>query len=199
MMRIIGLTGGIASGKSVVSQQLEQLGMRTIDADEISHEILAKDEAVKREVVQVFGKEVLTAGGAVDRAKLRVIIFQDSKLRKALERILHPPIGAELWKRAREGRDDMVLEAPLLIETGGHERVDLVVVVYATRERQIQRLMRRDGITNEEATRRINTQLPLARKVSYADYLINNNGSVEDTENQVFRFYHVVSKGERKS
>lgn len=199
MMRIIGLTGGIASGKSVVSQQLEQLGMRTIDADEISHEILARDEGVKQAVVDAFGTEVLTRDGLTDRKKLGKIVFQNPDHRKTLERIMHPPIGAELWKKAREGMDDVVLEAPLLIETGGHERVDLVVVVYATREHQIQRIMKRDGISKEEATERIDAQLPLARKVSYADYLINNCGSLEDTESQVFRFYHVVSKGERMS
>jgi dephospho-CoA kinase len=199
MMRIIGLTGGIASGKSLVLQQLEQLGMRTIDADEISHEILARDEDVKQAVVDAFGAKVLTRDGLVDRTKLGEIVFQNQECRKVLERILHPLIGAELWKKAREGMDDVVLEAPLLIETGGQERVDLLVVVYATRERQIQRIMSRDGITEEEATRRLDAQLPLARKVSYADYLINNCGSLEDTENQVFRFYHVVSKGERMS
>ena len=189
MQRVIGLTGGIASGKSLVSQTMKGLGMTVIDADEISHEILAKDDAVKQEVVKAFGKEVLTGGEAVDRGKLGGIVFRDPERRKALERILHPPIGAELWKKAREGGDDVVLEVPLLIEHGEHERVDLVVVVYVTRERQIRRLMRRDGISREEAVRRIDTQLPLEEKVSYADCVINNGGSVEETEEQVLRFY----------
>ncbi|OGP53251.1 MAG: dephospho-CoA kinase [Deltaproteobacteria bacterium RBG_13_52_11] len=192
MPRVIGLTGGVASGKSGVSQILKGLGMTVIDADEISHEILAKDDAVKQEVVKVFGTEVLTVGGAIDRGKLGGIVFRDPERRKALERILHPPIGARLWKRAQEGGDDVVLEVPLLIEQGGHERVDLVVVVYATRERQMQRLMSREGISREEAINRIDTQLPLEEKVSYANYIINNNGSVEETEEQVFRFYQVV-------
>jgi len=166
--------------------------MTVIDADAISHEILAKDEAVKHKVVGTFGAGVLTAQGDVDRGKLGDIVFRDPGLRKVLERIMHPPIGAELWKRAQGGGDDVVLEIPLLIEQGGHERVDLVVVVYTTRERQIQRLMGRGGISREEAIRRIETQLPLEEKVSYAHYVINNNGSVEETEDQVTRFYQEI-------
>ena len=194
MPMIIGLTGGIASGKSLVSQTLKGLGMTVIDADHISHEILAQDEAVKQKVEQIFGAEVLNEdGGAVDRGKLGEIVFQDPERRRTLEKILHPPVGAELWRRARESRDDdVVLEIPLLIETGGHEHVDLVVVVYATRELQTQRLMARDGMSQEEAMRRIDTQLPLEEKVATAHYIINNTGSVEETEEQTARFYQVI-------
>jgi dephospho-CoA kinase len=195
MRRVIGLTGGIASGKSAVSLILQGLGMQVIDADGIAHEILATDEAIKQEVVAVFGSEVLNAGGAVDRGRLGNIIFQDAGRRRALERILHPLIRDELWKRAREGNDDVVLEVPLLIEQGEHARVDLVVVVYAARERQIERLMGRDTISREEAVSRIATQLPLEEKVSYAQYVINNNGSLEETEEQVLRFYQAVIRG----
>jgi dephospho-CoA kinase len=195
MRRIIGLTGGIASGKSAVSQILQGLGMQVIDADGIAHEILATDAAIKQEVVAAFGAEVLTAAGAVDRGRLGNIIFQDAERRRVLERILHPLIRDELWKRAREGNDDVVLEVPLLIEQGEHARVDLVVVVYAARECQIQRLMGRDTISREEAVSRIATQLPLEEKVSYAQYIINNNGSLEETEEQVLRFYQAVTRG----
>jgi dephospho-CoA kinase len=195
MRRIIGLTGGIASGKSAVSQILQGLGMQVIDADGIAHEILATDAAIKQEVVAAFGAEVLTAAGAVDRGRLGNIIFQDAERRRVLERILHPLIRDELWKRAREGNDDVVLEVPLLIEQGEHARVDLVVVVYAARECQIQRLMGRDTISREEAVSRIATQLPLEEKVSYAQYVINNNGSLEETEEQVLRFYQAVIRG----
>lgn len=111
---------------------------------------------------------------------------------------MHPPIDAELWKRARESGQDIVLEIPLLIETGGHGRMDLVVVVYATREHQIQRIMGRDGLTEEEALRRIDAQLPLAAKISYAHYIINNTGSVEETEEQVVKFYQEI-KGKEAS
>jgi dephospho-CoA kinase len=196
MPMVIGLTGGIASGKSLVCQTLKRLGMTVIDADEIGHEILAKDDAVKQEVAKVFGAEVLTAGGAVDRERLGGIVFRNPERRRALERILHPPIEAQLWKRARDGGDDVVLEVPLLIEQGAHKRVDLVVVVYASRERQIERLMARDGISREEAITRIDTQLPLEEKVSYAHYVINNGGSVEETEEQVVRFYTAVREKE---
>ncbi|MCJ7662939.1 MAG: dephospho-CoA kinase [Desulfobacterales bacterium] len=197
MPKVIGLTGGIASGKSLVSQTLAELGMTVIDADDVSHELMAKDKAVKQKVVETFGAGVLTEGGDVDRGKLGGIVFRDPGTRKDLERIMHPRILAQLRKRAHESSADVVLEIPLLIEQGGHERVDLVVVVYTTRERQVQRLMGRDGITREEAIRRIDAQLPLAEKVSYAHYVIDNSGTVEETEDQVTRFYKQIRGKER--
>jgi dephospho-CoA kinase len=199
MPRIIGLTGGIASGKSLVSRTLKGLGMTMIDADDISHEILAHDTAIKQEVVQTFGKEVLNEEGEIDRGKLgSIVFFQKPELRKDLEAILHPSIREKMWKRARESRsNEVVLDIPLLIETGAHERVDLVVVVYATRELQIQRLMARDGISRQEAMGRIDTQLPLEEKVSAAHYIINNTGSVEETEEQTTRFYQVIREKEK--
>ena len=172
--------------------------MTVIDADDISHEVLAHDTAIKQEVVRTFGKEVLNEEGDIDRGKLgEIIFFQDPEARKALEAILHPPIREEMWKRARQSTsDDVVLDIPLLIETGAHERVDLVVVVYATRELQIQRLMARDGISRQEAMGRIDTQLPLEKKVASAHYIINNIGSVEETEEQVVRFYQEIREKE---
>jgi dephospho-CoA kinase len=198
MTRIIGLTGGIASGKSLVSRTLKGSGMTVIDADDISHEILAHDTSIRQEVVRTFGKEVLNEEGEIDRGKLGGIVFsQKPELRKSLEAILHPPIREAMWKRARESRSDyVVLDIPLLIETGAHERVDLVVVVYATRELQIQRLMARDGISRQEAMRKIETQLPLEEKVFAAHYIINNTGSVEETEEQVTRFYQAIREHE---
>lgn len=198
MPRIIGLTGGIASGKSLVSQTLKGLGITVIDADDISHEILAHDTSIRQEVVRTFGKEVLNEEGDIDRVKLgRIVFFQDPEARKALEAILHPPIQEEMWKRARESKsNDVVLDIPLLIETGASERVDLLVVVYATRELQVQRLMARDGISRQEAMSRIDTQLPLEQKVSSAHYIINNTGSVKETEEQVIRFYQVIREKE---
>ena len=199
MPRVIGLTGGIASGKSLVSQTLRGLGMQVIDADHVGQELMETDDAVKEEVIRTFGPTVLTQGGEVDRAKLGDIVFRDQELRRSLERIMHPLIGAELWRRARESRHDItVLEIPLLIETGGHERVDMVVVVYATREHQIQRIMGREGIAKEEALRRIEAQLPLEAKVPYAHYVINNTGSVEETEEQAIKFYQEI-KGKEAS
>jgi dephospho-CoA kinase len=197
MPRVIGLTGGIASGKSLVSRTLQGLGLTVIDADEVSHELMAKDKVVKQRVVETFGTAVLTAGGEIDRERLGQIVFRDQERRRQLEQIMHPGILARLWLKARESKADVVLDIPLLIEQGGQERVDLVVVVYATRECQIQRLMARDRISREEAIRRIDAQLPLEEKISYADYVINNNGTVEETMDQVTRFYKLIRGKER--
>jgi dephospho-CoA kinase len=197
MPKVIGLTGGIASGKSLVSQTLKGLGITVIDADEVTHELLAKDEAVKQEVVETFGTEVLTAGGTIDRRRLGAIVFRDRERRRQLERIMHPRILAQLWQRARESKADVVLDIPLLIEQGGHERVDVVVVVYTTRERQIQQLMGRDRISREEAVRRLDAQLPLEEKVSHAHYVINNSGTEEETVEQTTRFYKLIKGKER--
>ena len=198
MPRIIGLTGGIASGKSIVSRTLQGLGMAVIDADDICHEILANDSTIRKEVIRTFGTEVLNGEGEIDRGKLgSIIFFRDPKRRKTLEAILHPPIREEMWRRARESSGkDIVLDIPLLVETGAHKRVDLVVLVYTTRELQIRRLMARNGISRDEADRRIDTQLPMEEKVSYAHYIINNTGSVEETEEQVTRFYQAIREKE---
>jgi len=189
---IIGLTGGIASGKSLVSRTLAELGVKVIDADEIGREIMAKDALVKEEVVRVFGDEVLKEAGEIDREKLGRIIFRDLNRRRILEEILHPRIQAQMWEKVQDCVGDVVLDVPLLIEKGEHEKVDVVVVVYIAREVQIQRLMRRDGISRDEAIMRIETQLPLEKKVFYAHYVINNNGSMEETREQAIRFYKSI-------
>jgi dephospho-CoA kinase len=199
MPRVIGLTGGIASGKSLVARTLKGSGMTVINADDISHEILAHDTSIKQEVVRTFGTEILSKEGEIDRGKLgSIVFFQKPELRKELEAILHPRIREEMWKRAREGRNnDVVLEIPLLFETGAHERVDLVLLVYASRELRIQRLMARDGMSRQEAIQRVNTQLPPEEKVAAAHYIINNTGSVEETEEQVIRFNQAIREKEK--
>src|SRR4030042_5619889 len=136
MHKVIGLTVGIASGKSLVSQALKGLGMTVIDADEVNHELMAKDETVKQEVVETFGTEVLTAGGTIDRGMRGAIVFRDQERRRQLERIMHPRILAQLWQRAQESKADGVLDIPLLIDQGGREGVEVVGGVYTPRERQ---------------------------------------------------------------
>jgi dephospho-CoA kinase len=197
MPKVIGLTGGIASGKSLVSQTLKGLGMTVIDADAINRELMAKDETVKQEVVKTFGTEVLTAEGMIDKGRLGAIVFQDQERRRQLERIMHPRILAQLRLRAQQSKSDVVLDIPLLIEQGGYEGVDLVVVVYTTRERQIQQLMARDRLSREEAIRRVDAQLPLEEKVSHAHYVINNSGTEEETVEQVTRLYKLIKGKER--
>lgn len=196
MSRVIGLTGGIASGKGVVAQALAEMGMRVLDADAIAHEFLKEDKWVMKEVVRAFGHEVLAKDGGVDRKKLGEIVFRDPMHRRTLEDILHPRIREELIRRVLAIKGDVVLEIPLLIEQGGEGHVDLVVVVYCSRERQIERLMQRDGIDRDEASRRVDAQLPLGEKVLKADFLINTNGTLENTVEQTKRLYHAIRERE---
>ncbi len=193
MPTVIGLTGGVGSGKSLVCEHLRKLGAPVIDADQICHELLALDEVVKEEVRGAFGEGVFDSTGKIERHKLGKIVFSDTGRRKVLEEILHPRIGEELWKRAKRFiGETVVLEIPLLIETGAHQLVDIVVVVYATFAQQIKRLMERDGLSRKEALPYCQAQMPLEEKVSYAHYVINNTGPQEETQDQVRRFYQEV-------
>jgi len=189
---VVGLTGGIASGKSFVSALLSRLGMLVIDADEVGRGIMTIDCGVQRRVLSIFGDGVMGSGGQIDRGAVARIMFRDPEKRRALEQLLHPLINEAMWNRAAQEGDDVVLDVPLLIETGLQAKVDVVVVVYATQEVQIERLVSRDGIGQEEAIARIESQMPLEEKVAYADYVINNNGSKENTQDQVSRFYRAI-------
>ena len=192
MATLLGLTGGIGSGKGLVSEKLRAFGMRLIDADEVGREIMARDNEIQQRVVTIFGKSILTPDGDIDRRQVATIVFQDAERRRELEELLHPRIIGELWRRVEATNEDVILDVPLLIETGLHRKVDVVVVVYTTREVQIRRIIDRDGISREEAVRRINSQLPLEQKVLYAHYLINNSGSREETREQVSRMYQAI-------
>jgi len=194
MSRVIGLTGGIASGKSLVSHTLVGFGMMVIDADDIGRKIMENDIKTKRRVVKTFGEEILREDHEIDRKKLAMIIFSDPKKRELLESMLHPFIKREMRKKALESSGDIVLEVPLLIEKGEHKRMDLVVVVYTSRDEQLRRLTSREGISMEEGIRRIATQLPLDEKISVAHYIINNSGSVEETVEQVYRFHQILKE-----
>ena len=189
---VVGLTGGIASGKSFVSALLSRLGMLVIDADEVGRGIMTIDCGVQRRVLSIFGDGVMGSGGQIDRGAVARIMFRDPEKRRALEQLLHPLINEAMWNRAAQEGDDVVLDVPLLIETWLQAKVDVVVVVYATQEVQIERLVSRDGIGQEEAIARIESQMPLEEKVAYADYVINNNGSKENTQDQVSRFYRAI-------
>jgi dephospho-CoA kinase len=188
----VGLTGGIASGKSLVSGMLRHRGLTIIDADEIGREITTADEALREDLIRILGTQVVQSPGGFNRAMAAKMIFADPQKRRALEELLHPAIVAEMRKRTATCGGIVVWDVPLLVETGLHHDVNTVVLVYVTREIQMFRLINRDDISREEALTRLASQLPLEEKLVHADYLINNNFSIEETESQVVRLHHAL-------
>jgi dephospho-CoA kinase len=194
-MFIVGLTGGIASGKSLVARVFKDLGAHVIDADRIVHDLLEPEQQAYQEVRDHFGKDILLPNGGIDRRKLGEIIFNNPEKRAWLNNCLHPKVFNAYTVQvqhlhSRQPDSIVILDAALLIETGYHRNMDRVVVVYADREQQIKRLSLRDKFTHEQALARITSQMPLAEKRAHADYVINNTGTREDTEIQareVFR------------
>lgn len=186
-MIIIGLTGGIASGKSLVARVFKDLGAHLIDADKIVHELLDTGQPAWKEVVDYFGSGIQLPNKAIDRRKLGEIVFNDREKREWLNRCLHPKVFEAYTaqvKHLSERQPDavIVLDAALLIETGYHKRMDKVVVVYAEEEQQLKRLMERDRLTREQAFARIRSQMPLAKKRDHAHYVIDNTRGREETE-----------------
>ena len=189
MLRV-GLTGGIATGKSYVVSVLRELGCEAIDADEVAHAMIAPGGPAYDEVVGEFGPEILGAGGAVDRARLGAIVFADPERLARLGAIVHPRVIAaqERWLgevAARRPDAVAVVEAALLIEAGAHRRFDKVVVVHCAPASQLERLMARGGLAREAALSRIESQLPAEEKLKYADYAIDTTGGFAETRRQV--------------
>ncbi len=196
MSSVLGLSGGIGTGKSTVSNMLRELGAVVIDADVIVRELQAPRAPMLDEIAAAFGAELIDADGALDRAALGAIVFRDPEARTRLGRIVHPQVGFEMGRRMEEARAAgeavIVLDIPLLFEgrrarSGGASALpfDLTVLVYAPESMQIERQMSRDGCERDEALRRIRSQLPIEDKKALADVVIDNSGSLEDTERQV--------------
>ncbi len=198
----IGLTGGIASGKSLVSRMFIELGAHCIDADEIAHELMRPGEAVYDEVVQAFGNEILNPDQSVNRAKVAELAFDKRRPRiYELNRIMHPEVikRYESWMeeiRRREPEAIAILEAALVLEAGLRRRFDRIVVVTCKPQQRIERWAQRFNLDPEtaktEVTRRMMAQAPDEAKIQAADYVIDNSGSVEETRNQVERVYETL-------
>jgi dephospho-CoA kinase len=182
----IGLTGGIASGKSTVARVLSDLGVGVVDADQIAREVVAAGSEGLREVVAAFGPEVLAQDGALDREKLAARVFEDEAARLQLQSITHPRIGRSSAERIAalhaSNAPYVVYDAPLLVEVGAHKGLDALIVVAADEANQVARALARGGMPEAETRRRIAAQFPLARKIEVADYVIHNDGSLADLE-----------------
>lgn len=185
-MHLFGLTGGIASGKSVVAARLRARGVPVIDADKLAREaVLPGTEALNR-IVKTFGEDILLGDGSLDRKKLGQIVFADEEKRKALNAIVHPAVSMLTFTRSKELRDEgealVAYEAALIVENGLADAFRPLLVVAAPDDVQIARMIRRDGITEDEAKARLRAQMPLAEKIAKADYVIENTGSIADVE-----------------
>jgi dephospho-CoA kinase len=177
---LIGLTGGIASGKSTVASQLSALGVWVIDADALAREVVVQGSEGLAEVVRVFGVDVLLLDGSLDREQLGRRVFADAEARKQLNGIIHPRIGKLSAERVEQASSSnapyVVYEAPLLVETGANRGMAALIVVAAAPEVQLARVTTRDGLTLEAAQARLAAQLPLDVKLAAADYVIHNDG-----------------------
>lgn len=190
---VLGVTGGIASGKSLVAETFRSLGALVVSADELAREAVRPGSETLRRLVGRFGRDILQADGSLDRRALAERIFDDARAREALNRITHPAIAALAEERLRElsrqGGRLVVYEAPLLFEAGAEERVDAVLVVRIDERLQLERLMRRDGLTEAQARTRIAAQMPQSEKVARADYVIDNSGLPGATVEEVRKLF----------
>jgi dephospho-CoA kinase len=198
-MLIVGLTGGVASGKTAVSQILKEEGATLIDADQIARELVQPHTATWNELIKVFGKEILQEDGSIHRKKLAAKVFSDPEPRNLLNQILHPRIKTEMNKRVKEiGQKDpnaiVVIDAALLIELGDHREMDKVIIVTSTEKQQIERLKKRDGVDQEEAQRVLSSQMPLEEKMKVADFVIRNEGSFEETRRRVKEVFQELKR-----
>jgi len=197
----VGLTGGIACGKSTVARMLAEKGAVLIDFDEMAHAVEDPGGPVWQEIIRHFGEEILHEDRTIDRRKLGETVFADREKRELLNRLVHPAIFEE-WQRrlaeirARRADAIVVSDIPLLIEAGMKGMVDLVLLVYITPEEQIRRVMVRDGFSREEAERRLAAQMPIDEKLCWADIVIRNDGSLENTRRAVDEIWEELKERE---
>jgi len=200
---IIGLTGGIASGKTAVAKIFQDLGAVVINLDSLSHNLLKNDELIREKLVYSFGCGILNDKGEIDRQKLARIVFDNPDYLNLLNSIIHPKViklSDDLANQelAKDNSKVVVLDVPLLIECNMTDKVDFVVLTYADRKTQIQRLIDR-GFSEIEAIKRINSQMSFEEKRPFADYIIDTNGSLDDTIGQVKDIWKQIMLVKKKS
>ncbi len=196
---VVGLTGGIASGKSAASRCFEELGVPVIDADVIAREVVEPGSRALEQIVQQFGREVLDDAGRLDRRKLRQLVFSDPERRRVLEQLLHPEIRRRMRKMIADCHDDyVVLVIPLLLEVGQTSLVDRVLVVDAPESVQLARAVERDGGSEKMIKDIMAAQLPREQRLAQADEIIDNSGSLQDLCERVGKldqFYRTIARG----
>ncbi|MGI8316824.1 dephospho-CoA kinase [Halobacillus mangrovi] len=194
MTLVIGLTGSIASGKSTVSKMFTELNIPVIDADNISREVVKPGEPAYEQIVDTFGDSILQEDKTLDRKQLGKVVFSDEEKRKQLNSIVHPQVRKEMLAKrdyyVSEHYSAMVLDIPLLFESKLSHYVDRVVVVYVSEETQLERLMERDRSSREDAEQRIKAQIPVKQKAAMADAVIDNNGTIDESFQQLKDILH---------
>ncbi|MFD1779691.1 dephospho-CoA kinase [Fredinandcohnia salidurans] len=190
MALTIGLTGGIASGKSTVSQMFKEAGIVVVDADVIARKVVEPGEEAYEQIVQSFGKDILLPDETIDRQKLGSVVFFNEEKRLLLNSIVHPAVRKQMLKEKEEhlnnGEETVILDIPLLFESKLTALVDRTLLVYVDYEIQLARLMNRNNLSKGEAEARIQSQMPLKDKIQLADAVIENNGTIEATKDQLF-------------
>jgi dephospho-CoA kinase len=197
---IAGLTGGIASGKSTVAAMLAEAGARIVDADRIAHQVVLKGQPAWQDIVDHFGSGILTHDGQIDREALGAIVFNDTEAKKALNGIVHPRVfeimAREIQSLAEAHPGDLVImDVPLLIESGLHHSLPIVILVYVPEMMQQERLMRRDDLNAADAAARIRAQMPIDAKRAHAHYIVDNSGDLGATRRQVLDIYRKILSG----
>lgn len=203
MTLIIGLTGSIGTGKSTIANKFKQLNIPVVDADLIAREVVEPGKDAYNKIVEAFGKQILQRDKTLDRGKLGEIVFEDENKRKTLNSIIHPAIRQEMIRQRdtyiAENAPCVVLDIPLLYESKLTDFVEKVIVVTVDRDIQLQRILNRDDISEKEALQRIGAQIPVSEKEKWADAVIDNNGTIAQSEKQLVRIlteWNVLKNGE---
>ena len=200
-MILVGLTGGVATGKSTVAKMFKQCGAVVIDADELVREVVTPGKPAWREIVKTFGKAILNPDHTLNRRELGALVFRNRTKLRQLEHIIHPRVAREQARLAKQAAQNdphavVIYDVPLLFEVGIDNRVDKIIVVAADRETQIARLKQRNGISRAEATHRIRSQMPLAKKIQRADHVLNGTFprlSLRKQVGQLFSSLHLLA------
>jgi len=201
MSLIVGLTGGIVSGKSTVANIFKNLGAVVIDADRIGHNVITPHKPAWEKLIKIFGKNILKEDLFIDRKKLGYLVFNNKKLLKKLNEITHPEIEKIIIQKINKYKESnyfynkvLMIDAPLIYETGIDYLMDKIILVNLKEKEQIKRLAKRNGFTREESLKRIKSQISNDKKVEKADYIINNNHSLENTKKQVVIIWQELTK-----
>jgi len=191
---ILGLTGSFGSGKSTVARIFKSLGATVIDADRIAHQIIRPGSQIYKKIINIFGKDILKKNKAIDRDKLAQIVFNNKNLLKKLNQIMHPQIIRIIKDEIKTSKSKLIiLDAPLLIEAGLNNLVDKLIVVRLDTRQQIKRLLGKLSLKKSEILKRLNVQIPLEDKVRLADFVIDNSGTMGETEQQVKEVWEKMS------